>query len=1080
MATTKIKFSPSINIDRDSDCDFSYIVTPNASAIFKQLFNDVLIGIKAHNIIGAFGIGKSSFLLAAEQTLTKKKNHFIEYDKLVKRLPVYEFVNVIGEYSSFITYIAEQFEVPGKNYSASDVLKAINKKYAQLKKKGKGLAIVVDEFGKFLEYASNHKPEAELYFVQQLAELVNTTDNDMLLITSLHQSFNAYAVGLNKNQQQEWDKVKGRLKDIVFNEPVEQLLYLAAERIHHKFPDRKTDSQFDRLFVCIQQSKAFPLRDYLEKGIARKLLPFDILSASVLTLSLQKYGQNERSLFSFIEGNEHFGIQDALFPRYYSLPQVYDYLINNFHAVLSSSKTNPNFGQWSGIRESLEKTEGVIKEDLLPDASAIIKAIGLLNMFASAAGRMDLTFYSLYCKLALGIKNPESVIKELEKFKLIHFIKHNFRYSLLSGTDVDIDLAIDEAGRMVEMVTDVVHHLSQHFDFPFIPAKAVSYVKGTPRFFQFKLSEEPVQLIPEGEVDGFINLVFADNSKAIKKVEEASRICNEAILFGYYKNTGEIKKLLYEIQKIRIAIATHTNDKAAIKEFKCIEEHYKRLLNHYVLDSLYSDEGNIMWYYQGRKRHISNKQSFNQLLSSVCEQVYTAVPVFRNELMNKTNVSGQVSSARNKLIERLLINITEENIGFADNEFPPEKSIYLTLLKKTGIHYNEDGIWQLDKPSDKSFNELWQAGIDFLASTKTKERNLQEFIDILSSRPFKLKQGFIDYWIPIFLLIKNDEYALYENDVYVTELSGDIFELMNKKPGLFRLKAFDVTGIKLQLFNRYRILLNQAESRQPSNKAFIQTIKPFLSFFKQLPEYSKKTNRLAKQTFALRQTIANAKDPEKTFFEDFPTAFGYSLNELQKSPKLTESFISRLQESIRELRTAYDELLNRFETYFIKEVIGSKMEFPAYRDEMKERFNSLKAHLLLPHQKPFYNRLQSQLDDRKAWLSSIAQACINKPLPNINDEDELILFERIRDLAYELDNLCEINMISIDEQKEEILKLEITSLVQGLNKSLLRISKEKNREVEKKQMEIKSILGEDKKINITILTKLLQELLSDD
>jgi hypothetical protein len=156
------------------------------------------------------------------------------------------------------------------------------------------------------------------------------------------------------------------------------------------------------------------------------------------------------------------------------------------------------------------------------------------------------------------------------------------------------------------------------------------------------------------------------------------------------------------------------------------------------------------------------------------------------------------------------------------------------------------------------------------------------------------------------------------------------------------------------------------------------------------------------------------------------------------------------------------------------------MEFPAYRDEMKERFNSLKAHLLLPHQKPFYNRLQSQLDDRKAWLSSIAQACINKPLPNINDEDELILFERIRDLAYELDNLCEINMISIDEQKEEILKLEITSLVQGLNKSLLRISKEKNREVEKKQMEIKSILGEDKKINITILTKLLQELLSDD
>src|SRR5205085_3274243 len=112
---------------------------------------------------------------------------------------------------------------------------------------------------------SNHQPESELYFIQQLAEFVNGTDNDMLLITSLHQSFNAYAVGLNRSQQQEWDKVKGRLKDVVFNEPVEQLLYLAAERIHQKFPSRKADNQFDKLFDCIVKSKVFPLRSYLEK-----------------------------------------------------------------------------------------------------------------------------------------------------------------------------------------------------------------------------------------------------------------------------------------------------------------------------------------------------------------------------------------------------------------------------------------------------------------------------------------------------------------------------------------------------------------------------------------------------------------------------------------------------------------------------------------------------------------------------------------------------------------------------------------------------------------------------------------------
>ncbi|HMJ47947.1 MAG TPA: hypothetical protein VK498_11500 [Ferruginibacter sp.] len=1077
MATTKIKYSPSINITRDSDYDFNYIVTPNSSNIFSRLFDDVLIGIKAHNIIGAYGIGKSSFLLATQQTLTKKKLHFKGFDKLIKQVPKYEFVNIVGEYSSLIDCFAECFAIPNKKYTSNDILKAITNKYSLLKKEGKGLAIIIDEFGKFLEYAASHKPEADLYFIQQLAELVNSPDKDMLLITSLHQNFNAYAVDLNKSQQQEWDKVKGRLKDIVFNEPVEQLLFLAAERIHQKFPNSKPDNQFDKLFDCIQKSKAFPLRNYLEKGFAKKLVPFDILSAAVLTLSLQKYGQNERSLFSFIEGNDYLNVNEPTYTNYYGIPQVYNYLINNFHPILSTSKNNPHFNQWSAIRQSLEKMEGVLKEDMFEDAAAIIKTIGLLNIFSSASGKLDIAFYTAYAKLSLGIKNADKVIKELDKFKIINYTKHNFRYSLLAGTDVDIDLAIDEAGRMVEMVTDVTHHLNQYFDFPFIPAKSVSYRRGTSRFFQFKLSEEPIQLIPEGEVDGFINLIFSEDPAIVKKIQDISRSNKEAILYGHYTNTKEIKILLYEIQKIATAIANHKNDRDAVKEFTGVEKHYRRLLNHYVLDSLYSNQQNIAWFYQGTNITVTNKQTFNQTLSTICEQVYTSVPTFRNELMNKSNISGGIASARKKLLERLLSNSSEENIGFTPDEFPPEKSIYLTLLKKPGIHRDVEGAWQLDRPLDMSFNALWDAGENFLASTRGKERSLQEVIDLLSSRPFKLKQGFIDYWVPLFLLIKNNEYAIYENDIYLPELSVVILDLINKKPGLFKIKAFDVVGIKLQLFNRYRILLNQTENNKPNNKTFIQTISPFLNFYRSLQEYSKKTNRLSKQTIALRTIISKAKDPEKTFFEDFPTAFGYSLNELQKKSSLAESFISQMQASITELRTAYDELVTRFEDYFVKDVIGSTEPFPAYRNEIRGRFKSLKIHMLLTQQKSFYNRLQSELDDRTAWLSSMAQACVGKPLSEISDEEELLLFDKLKDIVYELDNMCDVSNAKIDNQNEEVLKLEITSLVQGLNKGFLRISKEKSQEIEDKQQEIKRILGKDKKINLAVLGKLIQELL---
>ncbi|MDZ7776519.1 MAG: hypothetical protein U5L09_13380 [Bacteroidales bacterium] len=70
-----------------------------------------------------------------------------------------------------------------------------------------------------------------MYFVQQLAEFVNNPQKPNLLITTLHQSFNDYAISLSRTQKTEWDKVKGRLVEISFNEPVEQLLLLASEKI---------------------------------------------------------------------------------------------------------------------------------------------------------------------------------------------------------------------------------------------------------------------------------------------------------------------------------------------------------------------------------------------------------------------------------------------------------------------------------------------------------------------------------------------------------------------------------------------------------------------------------------------------------------------------------------------------------------------------------------------------------------------------------------------------------------------------------------------------------------------------------
>ena len=1075
MNTTKTKYTPSVNIIRDNTVLDNYIPTRNAIHAFNSILNDSKTGVKSHLIIGSYGTGKSSFLLAFEQTLNGKKNHFKFSDKK------YEFINLVGSYNSFETQLFKKLGLNSKS-STSELFKELDKQVTLLKKSKRGLAIVVDEFGKYLEYSAKNNPESELYFIQQLAEWTNNSDEETLFITTLHQDFNAYALNLSKHQKLEWDKVKGRIKDIPFNEPVEQLLYLASERIADNFRNKEIDKSFDKLFECIKSAKAFPLKDYFEKEFAKKLYPFDILSASILTLSFQKYGQNERSLFSFIESRDHLGINEFDNNQfgYYSIPRVYDYLLNGYYSFLTT-KYNPDYNQWHAIRRAIERIEGLFTDSVThKNAENIIKVIGLLNIFANASAKLDPHFYKEYCKYSLGIKNVDEILSDLEKKKIIRYVGHSIKYVLFEGTDLDIEIAIDDAGRLVEKVTNVVNHLNQYFEFPFISAKQSYYKHGTPRFFQFKLSDKPLNIIPEGEVDGFINLIFSEDNNIDESIKAHSKNCEEAILFGVYKNTSKIKNSLFEIQKINKVKENNRDDKVAIRELDSILQHHINLLNHYVLDNIYSETNDIVWHFQGRQVKISDRKSFNQKLSHICDTVYHAIPDFKNELLNKTKVSGQISIARRKLFEKILNNLDENNLSFSSEEFPPEKSIYLTLLKKTGIHKLTNEVGILKKPNVETFEKLWKAGEHFLDTTKHKERNLGEFLTILSNRPFKLKQGFLDFWVPLFLVSKSDEFALFENGNYVPENNADILDLIYKRPALFNVKAFDVVGIKLELFNRYRVFLNQSENSKPNNKAFIQTIKPFLVFYKELPEYAKKTNRLKSKTISLRKVIANAKDPEKAFFEDFPVALGYNTQELQDKNKLVQEFINQLQQSIRELRTCYDGLIDRFEAYFVKDILSIKKEFPAYRGEIIRRFDGLKYHLLQPHQKTFINRIKSELDDRKAWLSSIAQTVLSKPLTAITDEEEVILFDKINEILFELDNLSEISKEKINDSQEEVFKLEITSFEHGLTKNTLRIPKEKMKEYDLQVKKVSSILGKDKKINIAILTKLLHELIKND
>ena len=164
------KFSLSANIEYGFAEGSQYIVTPNAQRSIYNIVNDFHSGIHSFTIIGSYGTGKSSFLLALESDLRGKGQKFLMDAKNLYSKGKFEILNIVGDYTDFSTLLRRHLQIEGTSESVIDGLRT---RYDECQKRGAFLVMVIDEFGKVLEHAAKNNPERELYFLQKFAEFVN-------------------------------------------------------------------------------------------------------------------------------------------------------------------------------------------------------------------------------------------------------------------------------------------------------------------------------------------------------------------------------------------------------------------------------------------------------------------------------------------------------------------------------------------------------------------------------------------------------------------------------------------------------------------------------------------------------------------------------------------------------------------------------------------------------------------------------------------------------------------------------------------------------------------------------------------
>ena len=1066
-----MKFNLSTNISQGVNDNFNYIVTPNAQKVYGNIVDSFQAGIHSFSIIGTYGTGKSSFLMALEQDLLKDKSRLVSKKQVFANAESFEFMNIVGDYSSLSTLLSKELSINPSDDS-KNIFSALTKLLTRLKSLNKFLFIFIDEFGKILEHAANNNPEKELYFLQTLAEFVNVSSRNVILIITLHQNFGAYSYKLTETQRNEWLKVKGRFKELVFAEPVEQLLFLAAESLtKSKVMTDEAKENFLEVFSLAKKNKI--ISESLTLRTSKMLYPLDAVAASCLTLAIQRYGQNERTLFSFLHDTASNSI-NGFIPNdttTYNLAVVYDYIIYNFYSALA--ETNIDSTNWRAIRVAIGRVEsGVISKNNIDDALKIVKTIGLLNLFYNGVV-IDLAFLEVYASKALGIKNPISIIDKLTANKIIRFAAYKSQFILFEGTDINIEDELYKAATIVPVPKLVATEIAPYVKKTVVVASASYYKTGTPRYFQFVVSNEPYDVEPTGDEDGFINLIFPLEDVKDRMIE-LSATSGKAIVYAYFDDTEKIVKHLYEIKKLQYLLDNVVLDdriaKGEILKQKAFET---QLLNETINNCVEMVDGQVKWFFNGKQQVIKCRKDFNKLLSTVCDSVYKETPIIRNELFNKQKISSAISLARVNLLDAMIEHWQEENFGFFSTQYPPERTIYNTLLKSSGIHrQNEDGLWILGEPITPELQSIWAACSDFLVKSTEKPLKLSDLVKTLKMRPYKLKQGVIDFWLPIFLFVKQQEYALYNGETFVLNINKELFELLQKRLNDFTIKAFDVSGIKLELFNKYREFLNKERGEAITSKSLMDTIRPFFNFYRGLNKYAQTTRKFDYDATAkFRDILATAKDPCKAFLEDIPSALGY--NDLHNEDFINQ-YLQLIKTAVHELVICYDLFVDRIEETVVG-YLGLPHNYLDYKEILVKRYSNINKGLLTAKSKSFLDRILAPSDNKREFYEKIGLVVFDRKIETIEDKEEVLFLSNLTHLFGELERYTAFNEINY-ETDEIAFNFELaTSKGDFKSSRTYRLPKVKIAEAKKIENKIQTLLSGNEELDVCILLKMLNE-----
>lgn len=876
-------------------------------------------------------------------------------------------------------------------------------------KGGNGVLLVIDELGKFLEYESFHPQHREMHLLQLLAEHAHKGHKAPLhVLVMLHQSFEHYTQRLGKHLREEWQKVQGRFAAIAFLEPAEQALRVVSAAFEQKQDLKKNIADaIEHTVKNLIEENALPtaMDEVSASAIFKKCYPLHPVTLLILPTLCQKVAQNERTLFSYLSSTDAFGLTARLstmsMGEWIEPWELYDYFMINQPSGFSDPIT---YQRWLEVVTALERFDN---NPVSPEVK-LLKTIGLLNIIGSQKGLKA----SRGLLTMLFTDKLSDLLASLSKAAVINFRSFNQEYRVWQGSDFDLQAALDQGISEIEGQFSLSETLNKLSPLKPIVARKVSFEFGTLRYF-----------VP----------VFTDN-KHWRNVALKQSSNEQQRLWFYLLEEGEKPILPTEMQEHDVIAFCHSTDllRQSVLEWIVLKdlpkvhselhqdpvakrEYTSWFMNveaetHRLLDTLIGQPKDLTWYFGSQKQVVSDKRILQAALSSSVESYYTSTPKIKNELINWDSPSSSANTGRKRLMCAMITHPDYEDLGI--EKTPPEKSIYLSLLKASKLHRKEAGQWGFYEPKTDDdpcrITPIWHEIHRLFGERSGQQIPVKNIYKHLQKPPYGVKMGVLPVVVLTYLLANRREVALYQEDVFCDSITLEHIELLSRRPEMFKIERFELSGLHGEVFNRYcsTILGNVSE-----NAKLLEVVRPLISFFNKLPEYTKNTKQLSPHAIKVREAFQNAKSPAALLFRDLPSACGMD-NVAQ-----ADVFMEALVRVLRELSQAYSDLLALWREQLSQKLLNKSIEeLSLLKKEVLiykglEHYTTDKMGL-----GAFIRRLcESSFESDQAWLESVATLLGKSPPRKWTDNHKQNALLSLDDLAVRLKDL---RLLAVTQKKQ--------------------------------------------------------------